>query len=74
VIVPKGYKCTIKLIIKENCWYKELAVPISTKIVSADGKLLVKNISFKVGGAAANIPRVCPLSKIILRPHLSDEV
>jgi hypothetical protein len=68
VIVPKGFKCSFKLKIKDNCWYKELPKPREDNFVSSDGQLLLSNFSFQVHGAADEHPHFCPISRIFIRP------
>jgi hypothetical protein len=68
VHLPKGFHCTIQLRIVDFCWYKTLSKPVDDEFVSVGGQMLLKNISFEVNGAANEVPELCPISRIFVRP------
>jgi hypothetical protein len=73
VFVPKGFLCFVQLQILESCWYTKVSKPgPMTEFFSRDGQLLVNNVSFHVSGVGETMPKVCPISKILLRPVAND--
>lgn len=73
VFVPKDFLCGVQLqILESSCCYRKLSKPAFTEFFSRDGQLLVKNVSFQVSRAGENVPEICLISKIFLRP-ISNE-
>jgi hypothetical protein len=73
VFVPKGFLCSVQLHILEPCWYTKVTKPKPlSEFFARDGQLLLNNVTFRASGVSKIVPRVCPISKVLLRPVSND--